>query len=258
MLAHGCVRQYRCFENKECKPKICEQGECVYKCSDDRPCNPGFRCVEHECAPLQVERPRNRETEITCPEEMVLMADLFCIDRYEASRPDATEITAGSDDSKALSVEGVMPWQAPTNAIAEAACAASGKRLCSPTEWEYACRGPDETDYAYGDGYDPVACNGIDTFEPGGYHLLPTGSFDRCTNAWGVFDMNGNLWERVAGGDDTTVRGGAFNCKDSKEYHRCDYVPNTWSPSALGFRCCLDPEVTEVLSDGGVPDENDK
>ncbi|HCF57506.1 MAG TPA: hypothetical protein DFS52_05880, partial [Myxococcales bacterium] len=30
-----------------------------------------------------------------------------------------------------------------------------------------------------------------------GFHVMPTGSFPDCTNAFGVFDINGNVWEAV-------------------------------------------------------------
>jgi formylglycine-generating enzyme required for sulfatase activity len=169
---------------------------------------------------------------------MVPVAGAYCIDRYEASRPDASGNHAGIDGSRALSVSGVVPWQVDDNATAEAACRASGKRLCTPDEWLLACQGPDGSAYSYGDTYDPEACNGIDAFGWEGFRLMPTGAFGLCTNEWGAFDMNGNLWEHVAAGDDTTVRGGAYNCGNSALLHRCDYVPSTWAPSARGFRCC--------------------
>lgn len=171
---------------------------------------------------------------------MVAIANAFCIDRYEASRSDATRTSAGTDESSAVSAPGVLPWQVANNAAAESACVASQKRLCSPAEWQRACAGPDRTLYAYGQSYDPTVCNGIDTHERDSFHLMPTGSLPDCKNAWGAFDLNGNLWEHVAGGSDRTVRGGAYNCSDSATLHRCDYVPGSWAPSARGFRCCRD------------------
>jgi formylglycine-generating enzyme required for sulfatase activity len=146
-----------------------------------------------------------------------------------------------------------MPWQVADNATAEAACGATGKRLCTPEEWQTACKGPDGTAYSYGSTYKASACNGIDAFGRQNFHLVPTGSFPDCTNEWGVFDMNGNLWEHVAGGSDMRVRGGAHNCSDSAALHRCDYVPGNWSPSARGFRCCLTPATGTGL-DGGSDD----
>ncbi len=260
----GCV-EARCMDDTDCpEGEICgPDGVCILECIEDEDCASGFVCVNNRCE-------ASEGPPIECPEDMVAVANAFCIDRYQASRPDATESREGTDDSEAFSVDGVIPWEVESNEAAEAACEAAGKRLCSPQEWRIACRGPDDTTYSYGDEYDPTACNGIDAFcncdhpdcadldvcpyarcfnqasptEDGGpcgaaFRVVPTGSFESCTNGWGVFDINGNLWEHVSGGDDTTVRGGAFNCADSPSLHRCDYVPGNWAPTARGFRCCL-------------------
>ena len=223
-------------------------GVCVAKeCDADHPCGEGFECVANRCKV----RPKDP---VVCPADMVAVAESFCVDIFEASRPDATATSAGKDGSRALSVAGVMPWPVADNATAEQACAASGKRLCTPDEWRIACKGPDGTVYAYGNAYDPAICNGIDTFDRQSFHLTPTGSFPGCTNEWGVFDLNGNLWEHVAGGSDMTVRGGAFNCNDSAALHKCDYIPGNWTPSALGFRCCLSPTGEAGDGDASVLD----
>ncbi len=198
--------------------------------------------------------PGDDDTALSCPTGMALVDNQFCMDIWEASRPDATAESYGSDTSMAASQPGVKPWPIGTNAEAETACNNAGKRLCTPDEWFTACIGPAGTDYPYGNTYDPQICNGIDTFCtcPNGtfyagcyydcgadFHLTTTGELAGCVNGWGIYDLSGNLWERTAGGDDTTVRGGAFNCAHSDDWHRCDYVPG-WSPSALGFRCCAD------------------
>ena len=61
--------------------------------------------------------------------------------------------------------------------------------------------------------------------------------------------MNGNVWEHVRGGGRKLVRGGAFNCSDSRTLHTCIYIPGYWEPSAQGFRCCSDG--TPASGDGG-------
>ena len=146
-----------------------------------------------------------------------------------------------------------------------------GKRLCRADEWRVACQGPTVSVYAYGSTYDPITCNGIDTYchcsapacsaltscpyphcynqasaaEIGGpcgagFRVMPTGSFPACVNSAGVMDLNGNVWEIVDSQDGLEhFRGGAFNCGDSELLHRCDYDA-IWNPSARGFRCCKD------------------
>jgi hypothetical protein len=176
----------------------------------------------------------------SCPEGMVVVEFAFCIDIWEASRPDATATSTGTATGMAVTQPGVMSWRSATFTEAAAACAGAGKRLCEPAEFEQACRGPDGTEYCYGDTYDPMICNGIDSFPYPGFHPVPTGEFDQCTNEYGVFDINGNLWERMADG---TLRGGAYNCSDSAALHRCGFIPSMWNADSLqsnfGFRCCL-------------------
>ena len=221
MLPPSVVAQ-RCFRNEDCK-----EGEV---------CDERGRCTTQSTLP-------DGGVPIRCPlPNMVKVAERFCVDIYEASRVDATATSEGVDASRALSRKGVIPWQVTGNAAAEAACRASGKRLCTPPEWLVACQGPDKTVYSYGDGYEETTCNGIDSFGDANlyqFHLTPTGDFPDCVNDWGVLDINGNLWEHTAGGSDRTVRGGAYNCGDSRTLHRCDYIPG-WVPSARGFRCCAD------------------
>ena len=245
MRLSGCLSQ-RCYEDLDCPaPKVCgASGDCVYQCTRDEDCGANFHCQNFRCRP-------DSTNPIECPQDMVAVADTFCADRHEASRPDATSTSAGSDESRAVSTAGVIPWQVRDNATAQRACEAAGKRLCTPEEWRLSCKGPDGTAYSYGDSYDPSACNGIDAFGRDRFHLAPTGSFPRCTNEWGLFDINGNLWEHVADGSDQLVRGGAYNCGDSAALHKCDYVPGNWSPSARGFRCCRTPPSAK---DGAVAD----
>ncbi|MDX9805419.1 MAG: hypothetical protein RBT87_06265, partial [bacterium] len=44
-----------------------------------------------------------------CPSDMVENGT-FCIDKYEASKKDATDISHGSDESVAVSKKSVLPW----------------------------------------------------------------------------------------------------------------------------------------------------
>ncbi|MBN2724643.1 MAG: SUMF1/EgtB/PvdO family nonheme iron enzyme [Deltaproteobacteria bacterium] len=197
-----------------------------------------------------------------CPDGMALINDIFCIDKYEASRPDATFSNPGTDNSMAQSVPDVIPWTNTSLQDASDACQNAGKRLCTPEEWELVCRGTELSEYSYGNDYNPTTCNGIDSFcfcGPGSscesadvcpfahcyqtcgasFHYVQTGQFPDCTNSFGVFDINGNVWERVQGG---AGRGGAYNCSDSERLHKCSYIAD-WGTSPIsnfGFRCCFD------------------
>jgi len=249
-LGGGCVVDERCFSNADCpSSKVCgKTGDCVFECTGAGQCGAGLACVQNRCVLAPAEP-------IQCPSDMAAIQDAFCIDRWEASRPDATKDSIGVDGSRAVSRAGVLPWKVGSNAEARSACLASGRELCTPAQWQIACKGPDRTEYPYGDTYEPASCNQIGSFGPGQFHMTPTGAFEQCVNEWGVYDMSGNLWEHTLGGDGTTVRGGAYDCSDPVAFHRCEYVPQSWTPLSKGFRCCLGGTVADAGSgDDGAPD----
>lgn len=231
-------------------------GDCLEaECFSDTDCEEGRECKEHKCIPKGI---------IHCPDDMVAIDDRFCMDVYEASRPDATEGSPGADNSRATSRHGVMPWFPVGLSVARQACNDAGKRLCTLEEWVPACRGENDWDYCYGNDYDPLVCNSIDTYcycGPGtdcedrdpcpfphcwtpcdaNLRPMPTGSFPGCVNSWGVYDICGNVWELIDSDDGLEhFRGGAYNCINSERLHRCDY--DGMNISARGFRCCKDGE----------------
>lgn len=206
---------------------------------------------------------------LPCPDDMV-PSGTICIDRYEASRPDATATSPGADDSRATSRPGVLPWfvnpmTSAAFAAFEAACAAAGKRLCSADEWRAACAGASDAPYVYGATFDREVCNCVDTFcddwcadhgipagecdtaadcgyRYGCLRMLPTGSMPGCTNELGHLDINGNVWEIVRSTADARgfeIRGGAFNCAMAAYRVGCTFNAG-WADLYAGFRCCKD------------------
>jgi hypothetical protein len=93
----------------------------------------------------------------------------FCVDRYEASlvevladgseRPFPHYVPVDGHDVRAVSAEGRFPQGYISEVQAEDACAASGKRLCTPDEWKTACMGPARTTFPYGDARRPGVCH---------------------------------------------------------------------------------------------------
>lgn len=121
---------------------------------------------------------------------------------------------------------------------AVALCAKEGKHLCSIDEWQAACRGKDNLKYSYGDSYRQNKCNTNTTA------AKRAGRKDQCRSWWGMYDMNGNLWEWTS----TTskdhpnmylVVGGAWSTNNASKCteSKFSFYPQNQYPS-VGFRCC--------------------
>jgi len=65
-------------------------------------------------------------------------------------------------------------------------------RLPTEAEWEYACRASSTNDFCYGDGADRLRDYGW-YINNSDVMAHPVGG--KKPNAWGLFDMHGNLWE---------------------------------------------------------------
>jgi len=209
----------------------------------------------------------DNDIELTdCPDDMVEVGSI-CVDRYEASREDATETDQGTATEQAYSIKGVKPWMVnPMTDDAyekfKKACIAAGKRLCRDDEWISACEGPQKLTYSWGNEWERTTCNNVDTFcddhceendipmencdlsENCGYNyycfkVVPTGHFEDCTNFAGAFDINGNVWEITDTSNGYKIRGGAFNCGGPTSRLQCTYSAG-WTALYAGFRCCKD------------------
>lgn len=222
-----------------------------------------------------------------CPAEMALVDNRVCVDRWEASLLERARGSAEQPWSPFNAVDGhegsvravsrphVIPQAYISGEQAALACRASGKRLCTPREWESACRGPVRTAFPYGDSRRAGACNDDNRavhpvveigsslgLDPSTWwrdamnnplinqlpaSLLRTAERVECTNAYGVFDMVGNLHEWVDD-PDGTFRGGYY-MDTSLNGDGCSYQTTAhnfrYHDYSTGFRCCMDPERVE-------------
>lgn len=213
-----------------------------------------------------------------CPPDMASIEDRYCVDRYEASLieilPNGDERTFDQSHPveghvvRAVNERGGHPQGYISGAQAEQACGRSGKRLCAPDEWKLACKGPDKMQYGYGAKNEAGRCNDhgrspmMAIFGLGGDRsqaakwtqermndprlnqlagtVAASGTYDGCTNAYGVYDMVGNLHEWVADPKGTFVGGYFLDTHQNGDGcgYRTDAHAFWYHDYSTGFRCC--------------------
>ncbi len=129
---------------------------------------------------------------------------------------------------------------------ADQMCAEQGKRLCTETEWEKACKGPMNSIYAYNtlgpvaDQYDQEFCGA--GLEDRGL----SGSRPDCRAKWlgGPFDMSGNFREWTStsppNNDDRRIVKGGMR-EHPERGTRCAFRTDegmTFTDGSMSFRCC--------------------
>jgi len=175
----------------------------------------------------------------------------FCIDRFESGEAGTAPEARKSTEPRQSTDE--LPLNHQSFQLARQHCAKLGKRLCTESEWNFACEGEDMLPYPYGITREAV-CNQdrADLYENNPRRRIlrdlrvPNDPDSRCVSPFGVVNMVGNLDEPVSretGNQpkfNNALKGGWWmagrnRCRPATTAHD-DYYKDI----QVGVRCCAD------------------
>jgi formylglycine-generating enzyme len=216
--------------------------------------------------------------ESACPSEMVLVSGEYCTNvehtckrwldddllpyaRCAEYEPPArcvgkrTNLKFCIDQREYTPAGETLPQNYASFIEASKVCERSGKRVCTESEWNFACEGPDMLPYPYGWTREDV-CNQdrLDLFELNPKrqvlrdHRKASGELAACKSPFGVYDMTGNMDEpvlreaqRYAYPFRNALKGGWWmagrnRCRPATTAHDDHY-----RDIQIGIRCCQTP-----------------
>jgi formylglycine-generating enzyme required for sulfatase activity len=123
----------------------------------------------------------------------VIITNDFYIDKYEVTQSNFESVMGYNPAYyKGKKCGGQCPVESMTWKEANSYCSAVGKRLPTEAEWEYAAKGGTTTRHYWGDEID---VNYLWYKDDSGKRPKPVGQ--KLPNAYGLFDMEGNVFEYV-------------------------------------------------------------
>lgn len=210
--------------------------------------------VEHKCKKSWFDKSNKKvvcedfEPVATCVGERVKKR--YCVDTYEWPNQ-----------------KGVRPEVMNRFHQAQIKCASVGKRMCTESEWNFACEGPEMKPFPHGFVRDAAKCNGDHPWDGPNmkkvakrdadelarlWHGVPSGSQPQCISDFGVADMPANTDEVVASEQPKNSRRAKFDsvhtggpwykgvrnqCRPKVYTHDEDFYYYF-----LSFRCCAEAD----------------
>jgi len=159
--------------------------------------------------------------------------------------------------------KGVRPEVMNNFYQAQVKCAAVGKRMCTESEWTFACEGPEMKPFPHGYVRDPRKCNGDHKWDGPKMRLVakrdptelarlwrgvPSGSQPDCVSDFGVHDLPGNNDEVVASEKRTAKFSSVHTGGPWYSGVRNQCRPKVYTHDEgfyyyfLGFRCCSEAD----------------
>jgi hypothetical protein len=243
--------------------------------------------VSNEAAPPEMKeelRVEPKSTNIECPTNMVLIEGEYCpnveqkcLNWLPGTHPEIGPLRCAEfspsvcksakrthkkfcmDKFEWPGKAGELPPVDMTWYQAKDHCKSVGKRLCTDSEWTFACEGEDMKPYPYRDGYhrDESVCDQTHESMPNPdapksewskyYPGHASGSFPQCKSSFGVYDMVSGVDEWVVNESGrpyvSGLKGGYGTWKVRT---RCRPMTDAHGPNFsfynIGFRCCSDTE----------------
>jgi len=210
--------------------------------------------VEHKCKKSWFDKSNKKvvceefEPIATCVGQRVKKR--YCVDTYEWPNQ-----------------KGVRPEVMNRFHQAQIKCASVGKRMCTESEWNFACEGPEMKPFPHGFVRDAAKCNGDHLWDDPNmkkvakrdadelarlWHGVPRGSQPNCISDFGVADMPANTDEVVASEQPKNSRHAKFDsvhtggpwykgvrnqCRPKVYTHDEDFYYYF-----LSFRCCAEAD----------------
>lgn len=210
--------------------------------------------VEHKCKKSWFDKSNKKvvceefEPIATCVGQRVKKR--YCVDTYEWPNQ-----------------KGVRPEVMNRFHQAQIKCASVGKRMCTESEWNFACEGPEMKPFPHGFVRDAAKCNGDHLWDDPNmkkvakrdgdelarlWHGVPSGSQPNCISDFGVADMPANTDEVVASEQPKNSRHAKFDsvhtggpwykgvrnqCRPKVYTHDEDFYYYF-----LSFRCCAEAD----------------